>query len=213
MDRRKLLYILPLLWIDTSGAEVLVEPAHDTATSTTARMAGSQATRARRQQQGKAATPAVVLQVEEEEGGILSPSPSLPERRARAFGYQQDMQPQVPGNVPDNTVIIQERDLSGPTSARESVNENRARASAYMRGENVPSNIVPGSPVSAKEMPVIRCENPNRQGNATSSSVGQVGDALQPGSVLTIFQNGRQIKVRCQPSSQTPGTSGASITN
>lgn len=201
MSKRNVLYMLLLLQVPAIEAEVLIEPVHNAGgSSTTARTAGTQAARARAQQQGRAASPTVVLQVEEEEGGVLSPGSAPPERRAKAFGYQQGIQQGAGSNVPDNAVIIRERDLSGTASASESVDENRARAAAYMRGESVPSNIVPGSPVTAKEMPVIRCENPNRQGNVTSSTSGQIGEALQPGSVVTIFQNGRQIKVRCQPS-------------
>lgn len=152
-------------------------------------------------QRSRLNTPTTVLQVsEDEDEGVLSPGGRGPEMRAKAFGYEKGL-PGTSGAGVENAVIMRERDRSGPASARESADENRSRAAAYMRGDgSVPSNVVSEGPMLAKDAPpVIRCETPNKQGNVTAGVVGQIGEAVQPGTTVTIFQNGRQIKVKCQP--------------
>lgn len=199
--------VLPLLLalgvVPPVSAEVFVERADDQVSVSPARQ--NQAairTKARTAQRSRLDAPTTVLQVseEDEEGGVLSPGGRLPEMRAKAFGYEKGL-PGTSGAGVDNAVIMRERDRTGPASARESADENRSRAAAYMRGDgSVPSNVVPEGPVLAKDAPpVIRCETPNKQGNVTAGVVGQIGEAVQPGTTVTIFQNGRQIKVKCQP--------------
>jgi len=63
------------------------------------------------------------------------------------------------------------------------VDENLSKARAYMKNSN-PSQAV-------ATLPVVTCENVNNVS-------GRIGDDTLSGSIITVIQNGKQIKARCR---------------
>ncbi len=135
------------------------------------------------QADGKLPASATVIVVPNEEEGLLAPrgGESLPENRAKAREYQSGSeahgQPQV--------LILPGRDPSKPETPRERVEDNRAKARSYMKGET------PVGMVGADGLLVVNCRD-------VDSVAGRIGDDTQPGSIISIFQNGKQVKVRCK---------------
>jgi hypothetical protein len=70
-------------------------------------------------------------------------------------------------------------------TTRERLEENRAKARSYMKGET------PVGMVGQDGLMVVNCRD-------VDSVSGRIGDDTQSGSVISIFQNGKQVKVRCK---------------
>jgi len=126
---------------------------------------------------------ATVIVVPNEEEGLLAPrgGESLPASRAKAREYQSGpdshSQPQI--------LIVPGRDPSKPETPRERVEDNRSKARSYMKGET------PAGMVGADGLLVVNCRD-------VDSVAGRIGDDTQSGSIISIFQNGKQVKVRCK---------------
>lgn len=164
------------------AGEIIVSPARDEGGSAAAASASSRdKARAYRQDAPPAGTTVIIMPEEEE--GMLAPrgGESLPsDRRSRAREYRETSDAPVPGQViilPDQ--ILEDRPL---TPREQTLKTNRSKARSYMKGE---------SPVGADGLPLVDCRD-------VGSTTGRVGDDTQSGSVITIIQNNKQVKVRCR---------------
>lgn len=132
---------------------------------------------------GTPATGKTVIIVPEDEEGLLAPrgGESLPSNRAKAREYQSGPdshgQPQI--------LIVPGRDPAKAETPREKAEANRSKARSYMKGET------PAGMVGADGLPVVNCRD-------VDSVSGRIGDDTQSGSIISIFQNGRQVKARCK---------------
>jgi len=135
------------------------------------------------QAEGTPPASTTVIVVPSEEEGLLAPrgGESLPTTRAKAREYQSGpdshSQPQV--------LILPGRDPGKPETPRERVEDHRSKARSYMKGET------PVGMVGADGLLVVNCRD-------VDSVAGRIGDDTQPGSIISIFQNGKQVKVRCK---------------
>ena len=132
---------------------------------------------------GAQAPGTTVVIVPEEEDGLLSPrgGESAPANRAKAREYRTG---------PDSHSLPQiltppGRDPARVETPRERVEANRSKAHSYMKGET------PVGMVGADGLMLVNCRD-------VDSVSGRIGDDTQSGSVITLFQNGKQIKVRCK---------------
>lgn len=124
-----------------------------------------------------------VIVVPNEEEGLLAPrgGESLPTSRAKAREYQSGPD----GHNQPQTLILPGRELGKPETSRERVEDHRSKARSYMKGET------PAGMVGADGLLVVNCRD-------VDSVAGRIGDDTQSGSIISIFQNGKQVKVRCK---------------
>ena len=141
--------------------------------------------KARAYQADRAPSPGItVIVAPNEDDGLLSPrggGESLPANRAKAREYQSGPDSHGPSQI----LITPGRDSNTPETSRERLEDNRSKARSYMKG---------GTPIGLMgkdELPVVNCRD-------VDSVAGRIGDDTQSGSVISIFQNGKQIKVRCR---------------
>lgn len=140
--------------------------------------------RARSQQTDGAAPGAttIIILPDGEDDGILAPrgGTSLPENRARARDYQRDG-----ASSPQILIVPEQRDPAATETTRDRLEENRSKARAYMKNDGSPGLVGPDA------LPLVSCRD-------VDSVSGRIGDDTQSGSIITIFKDGRQQKVRCK---------------
>lgn len=138
------------------------------------------------QSEGSPPASTTVIVVPNEDDGLFAPrgGESLPANRAKAREYQigpdSHSQPQI--------VITPERDASVPETSRERLEDNRSKARSYMKG-GTPAGLV--GRVGADKLPLVNCLD-------VDNVSGRIGDDTQSGSVISIFQDGKPVKVRCK---------------
>jgi hypothetical protein len=167
------------------AGEIIVSPARDEGGASTASSASNRdKARTYRQDAPSSGTTAIILPDDDDEGGMLAPrgGESLPsDRRSRAREYRESPDDAaMPGQViilPDQ--ILDDRPL-GPRE--QTLKSNRSKARSYMKGE---------ATVGSDGLPLVDCRD-------VGSTSGRIGDDTQSGSVITIIQNNKQVKVRCR---------------
>lgn len=165
------------------AGEILVSPARSSGKSSSAASSENRDRARSYKKDGAPAAGATVVIVPEDEEGLLSPRgvDALPETRAKAREYQGgDMQGQPP-----QVLIVPGQESGRVDTTRERLEENRAKARSYMKGET------PVGMVGQDGLMVVNCRD-------VDSVSGRIGDDTQSGSVISIFQNGKQVKVRCK---------------
>ncbi|MCK9283912.1 MAG: hypothetical protein M0P39_06475 [Rhodocyclaceae bacterium] len=130
----------------------------------------------------------IIILPQDEDEGLLSPERSAAGRamdnRARAKEYRRSAEPAGEGQI---IVIPPAGSGADVESAHERARENRLRARDYSKGDR-------GSPsahIGVDGLPIIACKD-------TDNVAGRIGDDNLSGSVVTIFRDGKPIKVRCQ---------------
>ncbi len=163
------------------AGEIILAPSRDVGDDSAAASASSRdKARSYRQDAPPSGTTVIILPDEDE--GMLAPrgGESLPsDRRSRAREYRA---PDAPASgqaiiLPDQ--ILEDRVL---TPREQTQKTNRSKARSYLKGE---------SPVGADGLPLVDCRD-------VGSTTGRIGDDTQSGSVITIIQNNKQVKVRCR---------------
>lgn len=164
------------------AGEILVSPPRSSGKSSSAASSENRERARSYKQDGTSAAGATVVIVPEDEEGLLSPrgTDSLPETRAKAREYQSDTHGQQP-----QILIVPGQEPGRVETTRERLEENRSKARSYMKGET------PVGMVGADGLLVVNCRD-------VDSVAGRIGDDTQSGSVISIFQNGKQVKVRCK---------------
>lgn len=166
------------------AGEIIVAPAPSSGKSSSeAATANRERARSYNKPDGTPAPGTTVIIVPEEEDGLLSPrgGESLPSNRAKAREYQSGSdsrsQPQI--------LIVPGRDPAKVEPSHERAEANRSKARSYMKGET------PVGVAGADGLPVVNCRD-------VDSVSGRIGDDTRSGGVISVFQNGRQVKVRCK---------------
>ncbi len=85
-------------------------------------------------------------------------------------------------NRQSNGAAVPDKEFRNGADFSDSAAANVSKARAYMK-----------NPASRRiaELPVVSCDNVN---NVT----GRIGDDSQSGSVITVWQNGKQVQARCK---------------
>lgn len=186
-----------MLWVGAAGAseqafwspgyklagEIIVTPTGNSGKSSSTSAADNRERARSYKPDGPQAPGTTVVIVPEEEEGLFSPrgGESAPANRAKAREYQsgQDSHSVRP-------ILIQPgRDPARMETPRERMEANRSKARSYMKGET------PVGMVGADGLMLVNCRD-------VDSVSGRIGDDTQSGSVITLFQNGKQVKVRCK---------------
>lgn len=167
------------------AGEIIVTPSRSSGKSSSAAAADNRERARAYKADGTPAPETTVIIVPEDEEGLLSPrgGTSLPANRAKAREYQSGSgsdsrnQPQI--------LILPERDPSKVETTRERLEDHRSKARSYMKGET------PVGMVGTDGLMVVNCRD-------VDSVSGRIGDDTQSGGIISIFQNGKQVKVRCK---------------
>ena len=165
------------------AGEIIVSPSRDGGSGSAAAPSASNRDKARSYRQDAPPSGTTVIIMPDEDEGMLAPrgGESLPsDRRSRAREYRETPDAPPPGQViilPDQ--MLEDRAL---TPREQTLKSNRSKARSYMKGE---------SPVGADGLPWVDCRD-------VGSTTGRIGDDTQSGSVITIIQNNKQVKVRCR---------------
>lgn len=162
------------------AGEIIMVPAGKTGSET----ATENREKARAYRSDATATPGTtVVIVPEDEEGVLSPrgGASLPTNRAKAREYRESTD--APGRP--QIFVLPGHDPAKPETTRERLEVNRSKAQSYMKGETPVGKVGPDG------LLVVNCLD-------AGSVSGRIGDDTYSGSVISVFQNGRQVKVRCK---------------
>lgn len=186
MHTVKALSAVALLLCVTHAAvagEIILTPKTDSGKSTAAIGAENREKARAYLDDGKPAPGTTVIVVPDDEEGMLAPrgsgilSPSGAGERAKEYVKKPGVQNRI--------VIVPERDPSKPPTRKEQTEINHSKARAWVKGES------PERTWGADKLPLVNC----READSVS---GRIGDDTLSGSVITVFQNGRQVKVRCK---------------
>jgi hypothetical protein len=168
------------------AGEIIVSPQIDINSSHT--NASDQVDRARSNRKDEApnATTIIILP-EGADQGVLTPGhsgtqPNAQSIRLKARKYQQN------GSQSSEPGALRFELSEDETTAQGQARDNRKRASNYAKGDL--KSILTGK-VGADGIPIVVCKGVNNQ-------AGRIGDDIESGSVFSVVQNGRSVKVRCQ---------------
>jgi hypothetical protein len=176
-------------WLVAASAwsgEIIVAPQNDNSAPHT--NASEQIDRARSYRKDETPSASTIIIIpENSDQGVLTPGRSgapnsAQSNRLKARKYQQN------GAQSTDSGILAIELPEDETTLQGQARDNRKRASNYAKGDL--KSILTGK-VGADGIPIVVCKGVNNQ-------AGRIGDDIESGSVFSIVQNGRSVKVRCQ---------------
>lgn len=166
------------------AGEIIITPKQPDSGKSAAATAADNRERARSYlKEGAPAPGTTVIVVPDDEDGVLAPRSggSMPPNSAAERAKEYIKKPGSQSRI----LIVPERDPSKPLTRQEQMELNHSKARAWVKGE------APERTMGADKLPLVNC----READSIS---GRIGDDTLSGSVITVFQNGRQVKVRCK---------------